>query len=179
MSEIILASTAGFCFGVNRAVEMVEELLDSGQKVATLGPIIHNPQLVGELAARGARIVESPDEVEKDEVLVLRSHGVALSVTESAEKLRIKVADATCPFVAKIHKIVAAAGEKGQTVLIAGDSKHKEVEGIIGHCTGPYFVFETPEDLENLTKNGKILPNESLCVVSQTTFNLELWKKCQ
>ncbi len=179
MSEIILASTAGFCFGVNRAVEMVEELLDSGQKVATLGPIIHNPQLVGELAARGARIVESPDEVEKDEVLVLRSHGVALSVTESAEKLRIKVADATCPFVAKIHKIVAAAGEKGQTVLIAGDSKHKEVEGIIGHCTGPYFVFETPEDLENLAKNGKILPNESLCVVSQTTFNLELWKKCQ
>ena len=179
MSEIILASTAGFCFGVNRAVEMVEELLDSGQQVATLGPIIHNPQLVGELAARGARIVESPDEVEKDEVLVLRSHGVALSVTESAEKLRIKVADATCPFVAKIHKIVAAAGEKGQTVLIAGDSKHKEVEGIIGHCTGPYFVFETPEDLENLTKNGKILPNESLCVVSQTTFNLELWKKCQ
>lgn len=179
MSEIILASTAGFCFGVNRAVEMVEELLDSGQKVATLGPIIHNPQLVGELAARGARIVESPDEVEKDEVLVLRSHGVALSVTESAEKLRIRVADATCPFVAKIHKIVAAAGEKGQTVLIAGDSKHKEVEGIIGHCTGPYFVFETPEDLENLAKNGKILPNESLCVVSQTTFNLELWKKCQ
>ena len=179
MSEIILASTAGFCFGVNRAVEMVEELLDSGQKVATLGPIIHNPQLVGELGARGTRIVESPDEVEKDEVLVLRSHGVALSVTESAEKLRIKVADATCPFVAKIHKIVAAAGEKGQTVLIAGDSKHKEVEGIIGHCTGPYFVFETPEDLENLTKNGKILPNESLCVVSQTTFNLELWKKCQ
>ena len=179
MKEIILASTAGFCFGVNRAVEMVEDLLNKGQKVATLGPIIHNPQLVEDLGRRGARIVESPDEVKKDEVLVIRSHGVAKSVTDCAENLRLTVADATCPFVAKIHKIVAEAGKKGQTVLIAGDSNHKEVEGIMGHCTGEFYVFETLEDLDNLAKMGSISAKMPICVVSQTTFNTELWKKCE
>lgn len=179
MKEIILASTAGFCFGVNRAVEMVEDLLNKGQKVATLGPIIHNPQLVEDLGKRGARIVESPDEVKKDEVLVIRSHGVAKSVTDCAENLRLTVADATCPFVAKIHKIVAEAGKKGQTVLIAGDRNHKEVEGIMGHCTGEFYVFETLEDLDNLAKMGSISAKMPICVVSQTTFNTELWKKCE
>ena len=179
MKEIILASTAGFCFGVNRAVEMVEELLDSGKKVATLGPIIHNPQLVEDLNKRGARIVESPEEVKPDEVLVLRSHGVANSVTEKANELGLTVANATCPFVAKIHKLVAEAGEKGQTVLIAGDRHHKEVEGIIGHCTDEFFVFESLEDLEKLSKSGEISKEKPVCVVSQTTFNTELWKKCE
>lgn len=179
MNEIILASTAGFCFGVNRAVEMVEELLNRGQKVATLGPIIHNPQLVEDLAKRGARIVNNPSEVRNNEVLVLRSHGVAKSVCDDAESLNLKVADATCPFVAKIHKIVAEAGNKGQTVLIAGDRQHKEVEGIIGHCTGEYFVFATLEELENLVSSGQISSENDVCVVSQTTFNTELWKKCQ
>ncbi len=179
MKEIILASTAGFCFGVNRAVEMVEELLDSGKKVATLGPIIHNPQLVEDLNKRGARIVESPEEVKSDEVLVLRSHGVANYITERANELGLTVANATCPFVAKIHKLVAEAGEKGQTVLIAGDRHHKEVEGIIGHCTGDFFVFESLEDLEKLSKSGNISAEKPICVVSQTTFNTELWKKCE
>ena len=179
MKEIILASTAGFCFGVNRAVEMVEDLLNEGKKVATLGPIIHNPQLVEDLNKRGARIVESPEEVKPDEVLVLRSHGVANSVTQKANELGLTVANATCPFVAKIHKLVAEAGEKGQTVLIAGDRHHKEVEGIIGHCTGEFFVFESLEDLEKLSKSGNISAEKSICVVSQTTFNTELWKKCE
>lgn len=179
MREIILASTAGFCFGVNRAVEMVEDLLNKGQKVATLGPIIHNPQLVEDLGKRGARIVESPDEVKKDEVLVIRSHGVAKSVIDRAENSGLTVADATCPFVAKIHKIVAEAGEKGQTVLIAGDRNHKEVEGIMGHCTGEFYVFETPEDLDNLAKMGNISAKMPICVVSQTTFNTEIWEKCE
>ena len=179
MSRIILAETAGFCFGVNRAVDMVEKLLDDGKRVATLGPIIHNPQLVEELGKRGARIVESPDEVEHGEVLVLRSHGVARCVTQRASELGLTVADATCPFVAKIHKIVAAASAEGRTVLIAGDAAHKEVEGIIGHCEGECFVFGNTEDLDNLEKLGKISSETALTVVSQTTFNLDLWKKCQ
>ncbi|MBQ3550548.1 MAG: bifunctional 4-hydroxy-3-methylbut-2-enyl diphosphate reductase/30S ribosomal protein S1 [Clostridia bacterium] len=179
MSKIILAETAGFCFGVDRAVNMVEELLRDGKRVATLGPIIHNPQLVEELGKRGARIVESPDEVEQGEVLVLRSHGVARSVTEKASELGLTVADATCPFVAKIHKIVENAGGEGRKVLIAGDAAHKEVEGIIGHCVGECFVFGNTKDLDNLADLGKISPNDALTVVSQTTFNLDLWKKCQ
>ena len=135
--------------------------------------------MVEDLGRRGARIVESPDEVKKDEVLVIRSHGVAKSVTDCAENLRLTVADATCPFVAKIHKIVAEAGKKGQTVLIAGDRNHKEVEGIMGHCTGEFYVFETLEDLDNLAKMGSISAKMPICVVSQTTFNTELWKKCE
>ncbi len=179
MSDIILASTAGFCFGVNRAVEMVEQLLSEGKRVATLGPIIHNPQLVSDLEKRGVRTVESPEEVLPDEVLVLRSHGVAQAVVDKAKGLGVKTEDATCPFVAKIHKIVAAAGNEGRTVLIAGDSAHKEVEGIVGHCTGKYFVFDSDKMLEDLQKTGKISAEEAVTVVSQTTFNLDLWKKCQ
>ncbi len=179
MSEIILASTAGFCFGVNRAVEMVEKLLSDGKKVATLGPIIHNPQLVAELEARGARIVSDPEEVKSGEILVLRSHGVALEVVEKAARLNVETADATCPFVAKIHKLVAEAGELGRTVLIAGDKNHKEVEGIIGHCKGPYYVFANEQELENLCNSGEISPETEVTAVSQTTFNTELWKKCQ
>ncbi|MBR2489132.1 MAG: bifunctional 4-hydroxy-3-methylbut-2-enyl diphosphate reductase/30S ribosomal protein S1, partial [Clostridia bacterium] len=123
--EIKLAETAGFCFGVNRAVNMVYELLDKNEKVCTLGPIIHNPQLVNELADRGVRIVESPDEVAESETLVIRSHGVAKSVYDRAEELGIKIADATCPFVAKIHKIVRENSRNGCVTIIAGDSEHQ------------------------------------------------------
>ncbi len=179
MSKITLAKTAGFCFGVDRAVQMVYDLVEKGKKVATLGPIIHNPQLVTELEQKGVRIVNSPSEVRPDEILVLRSHGVGKAVTDEAENLGLCVSDATCPFVAKIHKLVAAAGDEGRTVLIAGDSQHKEVEGIIGHCKGKYFVFDTPEALENLVLSGELSADEPVTVVSQTTFNIELWKKCQ
>lgn len=178
-TKVILAETAGFCFGVDRAVNKVQELVAGNKKVATLGPIIHNPQLVEQLSEQGVRIVESPEEVKKDEVLVLRSHGVPKNIINEAERLGLEFTDATCPFVAKIHKVVALAGAQGRTVLIAGDREHKEVVGIIGHCIGRVFVFDTPENLENLLKNGEISEDEPLTVVSQTTFNTELWKKCQ
>ena len=179
MSEIILAKTAGFCFGVDRAVEMVQSLVAEGKRVATLGPIIHNPQLVEELSEKGVRIVESPEEVNPDEVLVLRSHGVPKSVIDRANELKVTYSDATCPFVAKIHKIVAQAGQDGRTVLIAGDREHKEVVGIVGHCLGKVFVFDSPKELENLLESGQISADEPITAVSQTTFNLKLWKKCQ
>ena len=105
--KITKAKTAGFCFGVDRAVNMVYELLEKGEKVCTLGPIIHNPQLVEELAQKGVRTVHNPEEVKPGETLVIRSHGVAQTVIDTAESLGLKVADATCPFVSKIHKIVS------------------------------------------------------------------------
>ena len=98
-TKVKLAKTAGFCFGVDRAVNMVWELVEQGKKVATLGPIIHNPQLVEQLSQRGVRIVESPKEVQPDEVLVLRSHGVAKSITDEAERLGVTFSDATCPLL--------------------------------------------------------------------------------
>lgn len=179
MTEIKLAENSGFCFGVNRAVGMVEELLNEGRSVCTYGPIIHNDQLVKELESRGARVVSSPEEVKDGEVLVLCSHGVEKAVTAEAERLGVEYRDATCPFVAKIHGIVDRAGRDGRTVLIAGDASHKEVKGIIGHCSGPVYTFADSDDIHKLFADGTIDKDEPFTVVSQTTFNNEIWLLCQ
>ena len=176
--EITLAKTAGFCFGVNKAVHLVYQLLDEGEQVCTLGPIIHNPQLVADLERRGVRIVDSPDEVPPGVVLVIRSHGVAEAVYDRIRSCHVPVQDATCPFVAKIHRIVREHSARGETILIAGDDHHPEVMGIRGHCTGQSFVFSSPEQLEKMIKNEEI-PMENSCVmVAQTTFNTKSWEKC-
>lgn len=177
--KITLAETAGFCFGVKRAVDTVYELINEGKRVCTLGPIIHNPQLVADLESKGVRVVESVEEVGDGEILVIRSHGVPESVMKNAEEHSVKTVDATCPFVAKIHKLVKEAGAKGETVLIAGDAEHKEVIGIIGHCNGEVFVFEDEASLEELFKNHPELSKNKLCVVSQTTFNEKIWQECE
>ena len=177
--KITKAETAGFCFGVNRAVNMVYELLDSGKKVCTLGPIIHNPQLVAELEGRGVRIVSSPEEVKEGETLVIRSHGVEKAVYDKAYNLGVDVADATCPFVAKIHKIVAENSAKGAVTIIAGDKDHQEVKGIIGHCVGEYFVVASEEELDVVLENEKKISKNDLILVSQTTFNAQIWGKLQ
>lgn len=180
MRKIRLAKTAGFCFGVNRAVEMVEMLLDQGKRVCTLGEIIHNSQLVESLAQRGARTVASVDEVKEGEILVIRSHGVERSVYESAAEKGIEVVDATCPYVAKIHRIVARESGEGNTVFIAGDANHSEVKGIAGHIVGSdYFVFSDPEGPAHILEKRPDLANGPVSMVSQTTFNANLWEKIQ
>ena len=173
--KITLAKTAGFCFGVNRAVQMVYDLLEQEKKVCTLGPIIHNPQLVSELSDRGVRIVEDAAQVSDNEILVIRSHGVEESVYRDAQLRGIELCDATCPFVAKIHKIVKENSASGDIVFIVGDSTHQEVKGIIGHCKNDYYVFSSVEELEILLKNNPNLTESSLTVVSQTTFNAKKW----
>ena len=177
--KITKAETAGFCFGVNRAVNMVYDLLEEGKKVCTLGPIIHNPQLVAELEGRGVRIVSSPEEVKEGETLVIRSHGVEKAVYDKAYNLGVDVADATCPFVAKIHKIVAENSAKGAITIIAGDKDHQEVKGIIGHCVGEYFVVASEEELDVVLENEKKISENDLILVSQTTFNAQIWGKLQ
>lgn len=177
--KITLAKTAGFCFGVNRAVQSVYDLLDRGERVCTLGPIIHNPQLVEELKQRGVRIVESPEEVNEGETLVIRSHGVEKSVTDRAKEMNIKTEDATCPFVAKIHSIVAEKGREGCVTLIAGDANHQEVKGIVGHSTGEVYVFSGEEDLERLLSENENFAEKSVILVSQTTFNEKIFIKCR
>ena len=177
--KITKAETAGFCFGVNRAVNMVYELLNEGKKVCTLGPIIHNPQLVEELSLKGVRIVESPDEVNEDETLVIRSHGVEREVFENAKQKGIDVADATCPFVSKIHKIVAENSLAGAVTIIAGDKNHQEVKGIVGHCYGDCFVVASEEELDSLLQNESFLVEKNIILVSQTTFNAKIWGNIQ
>ena len=174
--KIILAKTAGFCFGVNRAVQMVYDLLEGQKSVCTLGPIIHNSQMVRELQQGGVRTVDSPDEVRPGEVLVIRSHGVEAAVYKRAKELGIELADATCPFVAKIHSVVATA--EGP-VLIAGDYTHKEVIGIRGHCKDKSFVFADDIELQELLNEHPEFADDSVTVVCQTTINAEIWQKAQ
>ena len=176
--KIIVAHSAGFCFGVNRAVKMVNELLDQGKKVCTLGPIIHNPQTLAQLASRGVTIVESPDGVPPDSTMVIRSHGVSKAVYDSLLEKKADFVNATCPFVAKIHNIVSKASAEGKTVLIAGDAHHPEVEGIRGHCTGKCYVFKNAGELQNILEHFPVAQEDSPCVVAQTTFSVSEWENC-
>ena len=140
MVKIKLAKSAGFCFGVSRAIKKVYELLDKNLKVVTLGPIIHNPQIINELEAKGVKIVSSPCEVPKDAIMVVRSHGVSKETIDTCNKLKINYIDMTCPFVSKIHKIVEEYSKKNYTVFIAGDKNHPEVCGIKGHCSAKCYI---------------------------------------
>ena len=173
-----LAKTAGFCFGVNRAVNLVYDLLDKGERVATLGPIIHNPQLVAELETRGVRIIASPKEAEPGETVVIRSHGVEQSIYNEMESRSISYADATCPFVAKIHRIVAKAAAEGKTVLIAGDPNHPEVVGIRGHAGENVFVVRNADELQKRLKTLKNSQNPPCILVAQTTYHTTFWRDC-
>lgn len=176
--KITVAETAGFCFGVNRAIQMILELLDAGKKVCTLGPIIHNPQMVAQLEERGVRTISHPDEVPPGYILVIRSHGIPMDIWEKIQAQHISYSDATCPFVAKIHRIVKKASEEGKVVFIAGDPSHPEVQGIQGHCQGESYVFRSQEELENISKNLSLRPEKGLCVVAQTTFSVSEWENC-
>ena len=175
--EIILAKNAGFCFGVDQAVKRCEELLAQGRSIVTLGPLIHNQQVVGDLEKRGCRAVATPEETPEGSTLVIRAHGVPQAVMTRCEELGIEVVDATCPFVARIHRIAATAGEEGKTVIVMGNPSHPEVEGIVGHCVGPVFVCDSLEALqEQMTNLGDEIP----CVmVAQTTFNHEKFQEIQ
>ncbi len=176
--KITLAKSAGFCFGVDRAVSMVRELAKATGAVDTLGPIIHNAQVVDELNHMGVRIVSSPQEASTDRTLVIRSHGVPLSVYEYLDSHGVNYKDATCPFVSKIHKIVLEQSGAGKTILIAGDEHHPEVMGIVGFCKGETHTFTNEEELEQITVNFPHLKNKEVCMVAQTTFDIENWKKC-
>lgn len=177
--SITVAKSAGFCFGVQRAVELVYHLVNEGKQVCTLGPIIHNPQVVDDLEKKGVRTVDSPKEVREGEVLVIRSHGVAKDVYDYLRANHLPFEDATCPFVAKIHKIVADYSEKGYTVLIAGDPNHPEVQGIAGHSRSGAFIFDSLEKLEKLMKEHAELKEKPAIMVSQTTFRQKLWETCR
>ena len=175
--QIILAKTAGFCFGVNRAVKLTYELLEQGRPVATLGPLIHNPQVVEDLESKGAITCDSVDDVPDGCEVVIRSHGVGQSVYDKISTRRLVYYDATCPFVTKIHKIAARAGAEGAMLLVAGDAKHPEVQGIVGHTTGKVEVFANLAELEKLLP--ELTQQKSIFAVAQTTFNVQSWETCK
>ncbi|NMP37909.1 MAG: bifunctional 4-hydroxy-3-methylbut-2-enyl diphosphate reductase/30S ribosomal protein S1 [Clostridiales bacterium] len=176
--KITLAKTAGFCFGVDRAINMIHSMLDSGSRVCTLGPIIHNPQVIEELEQKGVNVVSSPEEVEPGHTLVIRTHGVPKALMESVSAAGTEYADATCPFVKKIHRIVAENSAPDIPVLIAGNASHPEVEGIKSYAAGEVFVFNNEKELESIVNNNSELSSNKVIVLSQTTFDVKEWQNC-
>ena len=177
--KIIVADSAGFCFGVKRAVGIAEDFAEKGIPAVTLGEIIHNPTVVEDLRKKGVYPVESVSEVPEGATLILRSHGVPLSVIDELEKKCIPYADATCPFVARIHRIVAERTAAGDTVIITGNPDHAEVRGIVGHAKGDVRVVRNLAELEELSKNEKNLCAKCITIVSQTTFLRAEWENCE
>lgn len=176
--QITLAKTAGFCFGVNRAVNMLYDLVGEGVNVCTLGPIIHNPQVIEDLQSKGVNIIDSIEEATEGKKVVIRTHGVEHNILEYCENNRLDYIDATCPFVKKIHKIVQKNSTETLPVLIAGDKKHPEVVGIKSYCAGKSYVFNSAEELEEIFSEHSFSTEKPFIVVSQTTFSIKEWKKC-
>ena len=173
--NVTVAKSAGFCFGVKRAVELVYEQTAKEGPLYTYGPIIHNEEVVKDLEKRGVCVIESIDQLkdlEKGRVII-RSHGVGKAVQDQIEAAGFEVLDATCPFVKKIHRIVAEHSAAGEHIIIIGNPTHPEVEGIRGWCDPEETtVIETVQDAENF-----MLPEKkNICVVSQTTYNNNKFK---
>lgn len=175
--EIRVAKTAGFCFGVDRAVNMLYKMVEEGRRVCTLGPIIHNPQVIEDLESRGVKAVSSPEEVPKGYEVVIRAHGVTKQVTSRLQELDIPFTDATCPYVLKIHKIIKEKTQSDDIVLIAGDGNHPEVCGFRSHCKGESYTFKTADELENILNSIAGKEDRRKVLLAQTTFSVNEWKK--
>ena len=173
--KVITAKTAGFCFGVKRAVEKVYEQVNQEKKeIYTYGPIIHNEEVVSDLESKGVKVLESREELEKLErgTVIIRSHGVGRAIYRLIEEKGLELVDATCPYVRKIHRIVKEKSEQGVQVIIIGNDTHPEVEGIKGWCVHPAIVIADQESASEL-----VFPeDQKICIVSQTTFNYNKFK---
>lgn len=173
--KVITAKTAGFCFGVKRAVEKVYEQVNQEKKeIYTYGPIIHNEEVVADLESKGVKVLESREELEKLErgTVIIRSHGVGRAIYRLIEEKGLELVDATCPYVRKIHRIVKEKSEQGVQIIIIGNDTHPEVEGIKGWCVHPAIVIADQESASEL-----VFPeDQKICIVSQTTFNYNKFK---
>ncbi|MBQ3968196.1 MAG: 4-hydroxy-3-methylbut-2-enyl diphosphate reductase [Lachnospiraceae bacterium] len=171
--EIRVCKTAGFCFGVKRAVDKVYECIESEEgPIYTYGPIIHNEDVVAELEEKGVKVWDDDSKGEKG-TLIIRAHGIGKERMHRLQSIGMNVIDATCPFVKKIHKIVSEKSAEGYNIIIAGKKDHPEVIGITGWCEGPFYVVSEPEDLDNIPFEE----GSKCCLVSQTTFNHNKFNK--
>lgn len=177
--KISTAKSAGFCFGVDRAVKIVYNSLNTHNKVVTLGPIIHNPDVVADLESKGVHAIESCYDLTGDETVIIRSHGVGQSTYDKLIDMGINYIDATCPFVSRIHKIASEKSAEGYTILIAGDKNHPEVIGIKGHCNSDVFIFKDDEELRELLTKLSNNFEKKVAIIAQTTYNIKMWDKCK
>lgn len=170
MAEICLAKTAGFCFGVSRAVDSVYEQIQQGGRIYTFGPIIHNEEVVKDLSGKGVQVIEDLEKISalKEGTIIIRSHGVAKDVYEKiAANANLQVVDCTCPFVKRIHNIVQKESLEGRKIVIIGDAGHPEVEGIKGWCEGSSYIVGSAEEVEKIELSEK----NRISIVAQTTYN--------
>ncbi len=174
MRKVKDAKSAGFCIGVKRAIDMVYEEAAKGGKVYTLGPVIHNEQVVSDLESKGVKVVDNIESLDagQDTTVIIRSHGVPEEIINRLKEKNIRIVDATCPFVSKIHHIVKEKYNEGYHIVVIGNAKHPEVEGVCGWCGNSADVIGSVEEAGKYS-NYK---DKKLCVVSQTTFN---YKKFQ
>ena len=177
--RITLAKTAGFCFGVDRAVNMAYEVAETGRSAVMLGELIHNAFVTEQLEKKGLSVISSPIQAQNGQTVIIRAHGVGREVYEQLEAAGAEVCDATCPFVRKIHNIVLKNSAEDTPVLIAGDPNHPEVIGIRGYCRGRAFVFSNSDELEKILTENAGLCKKGIIVVSQTTFSQNEWKNCK
>ncbi len=173
--EVLVAKSAGFCFGVKRAVETVYEQIQKGGKIYTYGPIIHNEQVVEDQQKKGVSVITSEEELQKltQGTVIIRSHGVPKRIYEQIERQGLSCVDATCPFVKRIHRIVEKESARGKQILIIGNAGHPEVEGIMGWSSSKAAVVETPEEIAKI----RLDLDRPVCIVSQTTFNYNKFKE--
>ena len=176
--NVELAKTAGFCFGVKRAVDTVYQQIEQyrGEKIFTYGPIIHNEEVIKDLRSHGVEVLNDEEELKTADadVVVIRSHGVAKYIYDIMEERGITCVDATCPFVKKIHKIVAEKSAEGSYIVIVGNGEHPEVQGIRGWAGEQVTVVQTQEDAERFELPDK---DQKVCIVAQTTFNYNKFKE--
>ena len=167
--EVVLAEHAGFCFGVQRAVEQVYEQVDTGKPIYTYGSIIHNEEVVKDLEQKGVQVIDTEKQLRQitEGTVVIRSHGVPKRVYELIESQGLECVDATCPFVKRIHNIVETESKKGKRIVIIGNAGHPEVEGTMGWSMSPTTVIGSLEEARNFMCSEE----EEICIVSQTTFN--------
>ena len=172
--DVVVAKSAGFCFGVKRAVETVYAEVEKGKKIYTFGPIIHNEEVVKDLEEKGVIVLESEEELQNltEGTVIIRSHGVEKRIQKMIEDKGLECIDATCPFVKRIHRIVEEAGNENKEVVIAGNPGHPEVEGIVGWTEAKTTILESVDEAKQFEKKS----DAEICMVSQTTFN---YKKFQ
>jgi len=174
MCKVILAKSAGFCFGVRRAVDKVYEQAGKGN-VYTFGPIIHNEEVVDDLEKKGVKVINSTNELDgiPKGTIIIRSHGVAREVYDAIREKGFDIIDATCPFVLKIHRIVEEQSKAGYSIVVIGNGQHPEVEGIVGWSCGRTYIIDTEQKAEEFCPED----GEKICIVSQTTFNYKKFEE--
>lgn len=175
--SIELAKTAGFCFGVDRAVSTLYKMVEENKKVCTLGPIIHNPFVIEDLRKRGVEIIEAPSQAPEGTTVVIRTHGVERSVIDELKSKGTQYIDLTCPFVRKIQKIVESHSGENRLLIIAGDESHPEVRGFRSHWDSESFVYRNEAELEKLLAEHPEIRDSEVYIVAQTTFSVKEWEK--